>query len=187
MKSGDKTSAADVMGLLQNGGINRRDMSSLLISLREHIDKQHTMLLDITHCIAHTKRDKGYAFNYITSFSDHISRVAKKGGSFKSEVLFPIAEVIDELYLTLKSLGIDNVSKDALTQQSDLIQNLLAEILDETEFDIRHKHVDKCLLTKLSTNERSYFTFTIYFKGLQNARALRISRSVGLSFPVFSP
>jgi hypothetical protein len=162
-------------------------MVALLILIRESLSKNdQPMLLDISHCVAHSKRDRGFAFDYIESFLAEFIEIVNKGGTLKVNVLLPIDGVIKELSGALNDLGITVANEKLLLSQSNHIEQLLREILNGVEVKVTNKNVANCSFEVLRTQQGELFTFAAYFIGLERAPVVQLRANVAMAFPVLS-
>jgi len=186
MKPNDLKDLEQITLLMQAGDASRKDMVALLILLREYLSKiNQPMLLDISHCVAHSRRDRGQAYDYIDSFLKNFIKVVKQGGAFEVGVLFPIQEVVKELTDSLKNVGVVFADEQTLLLQSDHIMRLMKDILVGVEVKIAHLNVLKCTFQAGISNQGEEFGFIVSFTGLEKTRGLRIPANVAIGFPVF--
>src|SRR5690349_2016314 len=79
MKPNDLTESQRIIGLIEAGTASRSDVDFLLIHLREDL-REGDPIKDIAHCIAHSKRDRGYAFKYVEDFVNKVIEWIQSGG-----------------------------------------------------------------------------------------------------------
>jgi hypothetical protein len=186
MKPNDLADLRQITSLLQSGVATRRDMIALLILIREHLSKtRQPMLLDISHCVAHSRRDRGLAYDYIERFLEEFINAARSGGILRVRVLFPMHEVVEELVVALEDIGVANLDRETLQSQADHVEILLKSVLDEVTLQINHDNISKCSFEAGSSKQGDYFSFRTYFKGLEDAPVLQIPINVAIAFPVF--
>jgi hypothetical protein len=186
MKQNDLRDLTQIVELIRKGTAQRKDLIAGLILIRAHIDKNKgEMLLDISNCVAHDNRDRGLAFVYISSLVQEFIDCAKNGGSLKVNVLFPLDNVVDQLYSSLVRLGISSIERTDLDDQKEHIKNLLMDVLDGTSIDLGHPNVSKCLFQRNRSSQGEIMCFTTYFHGLEDAPVIQIPSNVAIAFPVF--
>jgi hypothetical protein len=103
MKSRDFSDAQIIIDNLKIGGVGRRDLIALLIYIREHIPND--MIRDIAHCVAHSDRDRGYAYSHVEAFSANFISAAENGGILKVEPVFPRDLLVKEFAKDLIAIG----------------------------------------------------------------------------------
>jgi hypothetical protein len=186
MKPNDISDLQQIVVLLQAGGATRRDMVALLILLRESLSKTaNPMLLDISHCVAHSKRDRGLAYDYIEPFLADFIEIVKKGGTLRVEVLFPIQKVIKELSSALNNVDVATANEKLLLLQVNHIRALFEEVLDGVELKLNHPNISNCKFEAGTSKHGDRFAFTTHFIGLEKAPVIQIPTKVGMAFPVF--
>jgi hypothetical protein len=181
MKESDKQATAQILIKLENGTASRNDVAALLMYLREELN-DNDPLKDVAHCVAHSDRDRGFAFNYINKFVNHFLEVATSGGVLQVEILFPLADIIDSLINALKLLKIP-VNEGALKAHMSEVRNLLSNVIADTKINIHHPKVTSCQFQEGNDGKRDLLSFTVYFnQAIQGA--LQIPTNVGMGFPV---
>jgi hypothetical protein len=181
MKESDKQATAQIVNKLEGGTANRNDVAALLMYLREELSNGDP-LKDVAHCVAHSDRDRGFAFDYITKFVDHFLEIATNGGALQVDVLFPIAYIIDSLINALKLLNV-SVDEQALKGHITEFRNLLSNVLADTKINIQHPKVSSCQFQEGNDGRRDLLGFNVYFnQAIQGV--LQIPTNVGMGFPV---
>lgn len=98
------------------------------------------MLRDIGHSIAHDSRDRGYAFEYVREFVEHVVDVLRNGGALKVPVAFEIGTILDQLHATAAKVGAQS-DASALHAQRPQFVDLLGDILDGTSIELPGREV----------------------------------------------
>jgi len=181
MKPNDLTESQRIIGLIETGTASRSDVDFLLIHLREDL-REGDPVKDIAHCIAHSKRDRGYTYKYVEDFVNKVIEWIQSGGRLVVKVLFPLDDVIEQLVKDLEAQGL-TVQRDAFHQQSLLLCSRLGEILDGVTLKLSNTHVIECVFDTASNNASP--NFNVRFRGLEHGGALRVYQNTALAFPVF--
>lgn len=182
MKPQDHQDAQDIIDHLKSGTANRRDLVALLIYVREQLPND--MLRDIAHCVAHTERDRGYAYTYIDNFVAHFIDVAERGGTLVVKPLFPIEDLVSQMHSDFSAINF-NVTLAELDAQRHALEGLLGEVLSDTSIKLRDSRVVSCQFQKLIDDGREILAFVVQTQKLQPG-ALTIPNNARVAFPVFS-
>lgn len=143
MKPRDFNDAQAIIKDIKTGKLGRRDLTALLIYVREQLPDG--MVKDIAHCVAHSDRDRGFAYSHVKTFASDFIAAAEGGGvaSVKVTPIFPRKTLIAELSGSLTGLGFD-VTKNDVTHNIGLIESYLADILADTVLLLQDPKVLSC-------------------------------------------
>jgi hypothetical protein len=180
MRPTTQTEAQRIVGCIEAGTASQSDVVTVLIYLREDLDDSDPVK-DISHCIAHSKRDKGIAFKFIEHFVDEFVAIVQYGGLVKVNVLFPLDEVIQRLIDDLQDQGL-TVQPNVFRRQSALLCKHLGDILNGVSLKLPNTHVVECRFATADTNPQR--SFNVKFRGLEKAKVLQIPANVAMAFPV---
>ena len=181
MKDSDRKATSHIVAKLEEGSANRNEIVALLIYLREQLDRNDP-LKDIAHCIAHNNRDRGFAFDYVTSFVDHFLEIVSSGGVLHVRVLFPLSDLVESLILVLEAQNI-SVDGQALRGHMKELHTLLSSILADTTIDIKHSKVRRCQFLQENDGVRDRLSCVIYFNQTIQG-IITIPSDIGTGFPV---
>jgi hypothetical protein len=181
IKLADLHDADAITGLLEDGTASRRDVAALLIYIREDITGD--LIEDIAHCVAHTKRDRGYAYRHISRVVNQMLAAFEKGGSFGVELVFPIEKVIEQLADVLIALGI-GVDRRKVIARQDALEHVLGSVLTETVIELPNPKVARCELALGLRHGKEVLTMNIHLSE-ELVGAVSVPTNVGLSIPVF--
>jgi hypothetical protein len=170
-----------IIDTIKMGNAGRRDLTALLIYVREHLPND--MIKDLAHCVAHSDRDRGYAYSHIDSFISNLITVAQHGGTLRVEPIFPRDQLISELAQDLIDLGF-NVTRDDIGQNIELIKSCLIDILADAVILLRNQNVTSCQIKKNDVGGKPMLVFVTHFRGLQPG-PLTIASGNAFASPVF--
>ncbi|WP_157480193.1 hypothetical protein [Leifsonia sp. Root227] len=125
-----------VARLASNEPVNRSDMVSLLILTRGYAPKG-SMLLDLGHSVAHDERNKGQTFEYLERYARRVRIVFTHGGRLHVPLAYPVEDVIRELNLVLRDLGLAvKLDPDDIATRQVMAAGI-ADALDGTSFALK--------------------------------------------------
>jgi hypothetical protein len=183
MKPRDLEDAQNIINAMKQGFLSRRDLTALLIYIRECIPND--MIRDIAHCVAHSDRDRGYAYSHIEGFVENFVEVAQRGGNLHVRPIFEKDELISKLTQDLKGIGLD-VEQDDIKQHYTIIENALRDILVDTSVQLRHPKVASCAFQEGAPDGAPILAFVVYTQGLSSGPVLAVPGNVAIACPVFS-
>lgn len=163
MKDNDLLDAQRICLQLELGTARRRDVTSLLMYIRN--DVAEGMVKDLAHCVAHSDRDKGYAFAFINQFMQHLISYVCNGGTLTVQTLFEIEDVIRELQSELAILGIHLDASKVSSHREPLLE-ALRENLDGVTVEVENSIVVSCIFVKQIVDHIIVFGFRVKFTGL---------------------
>jgi hypothetical protein len=67
---------------------------------------------DLAHSVAHSDRDRGYAYDYIKRFIAHLVQIIDNGGLLVVKPVFSKDELIPELAADLRDIGFNITEAD---------------------------------------------------------------------------
>ena len=185
IKERDFKDGQSIINGIQQGKANRRDLIALLMYIRE--DLPDDMVRDVAHCVAHSTRDRGYAYSHImrvtVSFMEMM--IFGKGEELFLEPVFPIGDLVRNLAADLDAIGFD-VTPRELETNTELIEILLQDILADTTVALDADYV-RCHFETLSINGATDLRFVVRFRNRPNFKNQRFKLLATLecSFPVF--
>jgi hypothetical protein len=103
------------------------------------------------------------AYDHIDAFVDHLLTIAEEGGMLDN-VLFRIREVVAALADDLTRVGVD-VDQALLQEHQSQLENVLAQILDETIVRLRDPRVRECQFGVGRVDGRDRLGFVVQFDG----------------------
>ena len=183
VKENDLEDARDVVQLIEAGTATKRDLLTLLMYVREEVPTG--MVKDLAHSVAHTSRDRGYAFERIERFVSHMISVFHKGGLLQVEPIFEANPLIRELSRELGKLGIP-LNRSIVFRNREPLFAAIEELLLGVTLELKHSEVTSCTFRKLEPNNHDTFSFVVMTRGLSNG-IIDIPENVGIAFPLFSP
>lgn len=134
MKAQDLADAQAIARLIETGTATRRDWVAFLIYIRESISDD--MIKDLAHFVAHTKRDRGYAHAYITSFAQQMYHAMTQGGKLDVHAVFDLNELVDQLCNDARTLGID-LDRAAVNAHRAELEATLSDVLDGSSMKLK--------------------------------------------------
>jgi hypothetical protein len=182
MKPRDFNDAREIIDCIKMGTLGRRDLTALLIYIREHIPND--IIRDIAHCVAHSDRDRGYAYSHIKAFASNFISVAASGGMLTVAPIFPRDELISKLAQDLIDIGF-NITRDDVAQNIKVIESALADILVDTVILLNDANIQSCRIQEGSVDCQSTLGFVIYPQNLPPG-VLTVPNGIGVACPVFS-
>ena len=191
IKARDFEDAQSIINCIQQGRATRRDLVALLMYLRE--DLPNNLIKDLAHCVAHSSRDRGYAYSHIMHVTVNFLELwlpgkdsVKQGRELFIEPVFPIDEVIMNMAADLQAIGF-NVVPLKLQSNAELIEALLRNILAGTMVALDRKVVRSCRFEEITLNEVTKLRFVIQFQNGIGSRGgiMDILSRFQWSFPVF--
>ncbi len=182
MKPRDFNDAQEIINCIKTGTAGRRDLTALLIYVREHLPND--MIRDIAHCVAHSDRDRGYVYSHIKTFASNFISVAVSGGTLAVTPIFPRDELISKLTQDLIDIGF-NITRDDVEQNIKIIESALADVLADTVILLNDANIQSCRIQEESADGQSTLGFVIYPQNLPPG-ALTVPNGIGIGCPVFS-
>ena len=163
--------------------MTRRDLTALLIYIRDHIPQD--IVREIAHFVAHSDRDRGYTYQHIETFVKNLIDIGNRGGGdLKVEPVFDKSKFIDVLTRDLIDLGF-NVTKADIENHYGLLQECLSDILTNTIVKLKNANVRQCTIELGPLNGTEILAFAIFFQGLDTS-IFHLYHNVGIACPVFS-
>lgn len=183
MKPRDFADAQIIINDFKTGKMTRRDLTALLIYIREQISND--IVREIAHFFAHSDRDRGSTYTHIESFVQNLIDLGNQGGGILTvEPVFNKTDLIDVLTRDLVNLGFDVVKAD-IEGNYELLKNCLSDILTNTTVKLKNANVRQCTIELGPLDGREILAFSIFFQGL-NPGIFHFSHNVGIACPVFS-
>lgn len=183
VKENDLDDAKKIALLIESGTATKRDVLALLMYVREELP--NGMVKDLAHSVAHTSRDRGYAFNRIEKFVSHMISVFQKGGTLKVEPIFEANPLIKELSKELGRLGIP-LRRSITYRHREALFAAIEELLVGVTLELTNPNVTTCTFERLNSDDPDTFCFVVRTRGLSNG-AITMPENVGTAFPLFSP
>ena len=182
MKSRDFNDAQNIINGVKVGNVTRRDLTALLIYVREHLPND--MIKDIAHCVAHSDRDRGYAYSHIKTFASNFISVARSDGVITVAPIFPRDAFASKLSQDLVSIGF-TVTQADIEQNIEVIEAYLTDILADTVILLNNSDIKSCRFEEGRVDGKSTLAFVVYLQGLRPG-TLDVPDGVGVACPVFS-
>ena len=186
IKERDFEDGQSIINCIQQGKANRRDLIALLMYVRE--DLPDDMIKDLAHCVAHSTRDRGYAYEHITRvIASFIEMLLLGSGELFIEPVFPIDELVDNLIADLSGIGFD-VVPSKIQANAGLIEVLLRDILAGTVIALDREYFRACRFATITLNEVTKLRFDVQFHNRPDFKNERYAFMAKLqwSFPVFN-
>ena len=183
MKPRDFDDAQKIINSLKTGNLDRRDVTALLIYVREELPND--MIKDLAHSVAHSDRDRGYAYKYIDKFVSDLINTTRRGGIISVKPVFSKDELISKLAEDFINIGF-NVTEIDISKNYEILETCLIDILDDTSIRLNHPNIRSCRFNRWSKGERPKLAFIVLTQGLASGGILGIPENVGMAFPVFS-
>jgi hypothetical protein len=165
--------------LIESGTARERDVLALFIYVREELP--NGMVKDL----AHSTRDRGYAFDRIETFVAHMISVFHKGGILKVEPIFGANALIRELSRKLGKLSIP-IKRSTVYRNRRALFAVIEELLLGVTLELTNPNVESCTFERLAPNDSDAFCFVGRTHGLTNG-IITVPENVGVAFPLFSP
>jgi hypothetical protein len=183
MKPRDFEDAQKILNNLKTGNLGRRDVTALLIYVREELPND--MVKDLAHSVAHSDRDRGYAYKYINKFVSDMIHVTRHGGAIPVKPIFSKSDLVAELAKDFSDIGFDVTEAD-IDRNYEVMEACLVDILDDMSIHLVHANVKSCRFTKWNDEEMPKMAFVVFTQGLASGGVLQVPENVGMAFPVFS-
>jgi hypothetical protein len=183
VKQNDLDDAKKIAVLIEAGKATKRDVLALLMYVRDEIP--NGMVKDLAHSVAHTSRDRGYAFERIERFVSHMMSVFQQGGSLKVEPIFEANQLINELSRDLGKLGIP-LKRSTVYRNREPLFAAIEELLLGVSLELKNPDVISCTFERLDPNNPDTFSFVVRTRELSNG-IIDLPDNVGIAFPLFSP
>jgi len=182
MKKNSKLDVQNIISAIENGDVDRNSLKILLIEIRDYLPK-NSIIKELSHFIAHPKRDKGAAFSHLQTFVDDFIKCAKYGGEFTVKGVYNKEKVIENLISELQRLGF-SVDENLLKKNSTLIINCISEIIDDTEIDINNKDIIEAKILHQKVENEKQLCFIFKPKDMAG-KGLRLYSNVDIGFSFF--
>lgn len=180
----DKNSIQKQIDLLVAGNFDSENIELLLVRIRDNVIKKDSLLKEICHFSAHSKRTKGYTFDLtLKKVSDMLTKL-KKGGKWKVEPIFNKDDLFDEL---VEFLLINNISinKSQLTNNKNLFFKSLFNFLDKIEIDIRNQDIDKIVFEYYIDKLNDFHMVFVITLNKDIAGVVHLRKNVSIALPLF--
>ncbi len=180
MKANDLADAQQIAKLIEEGSASKRDVLALLIYIRDEIP--NGMVKDLAHSVAHTTRDRGYAFDQIERFASTMIRVFQSGGMLPVEPIFPSDRLIKELSRHLHSLGV-RIDRPQTYRNRGPLLACLEELLEGVSLELKNPRIESCKFERLGDENNEKFGFVLKTSGLTGV--INVPEHVRIACPVF--
>jgi hypothetical protein len=138
---------------------------------------------DLAHFVAHSTRDRGYAFTYTERFVQDMVEWLTNGGALHVAPIFVFEDVLRELCADLKPHGIA-LDAGKVNRNKVKLKAVLLDLLDGVSLKLNNPAVASCMFEKahVDDSERLLFIVTTA-KRLQGA--LTVPQNTPMAFEVF--
>jgi len=183
MKQNDLEDAKQIANLIEEGTATKRDVLSLLIYIRDEIP--NGMVKDLAHSVAHTSRDRGYAYDRIEQFVSTMIQVFERGGKLEVKPIFPVDKLIKMLCKDLAMLGIQIDRPKTYRNRGPLLA-VIEQLLLGVSLELKNPNIVSCIFERTPAEGLDAFCFVLQTHGLSNG-VITIPPEVTIAFPVFGP
>jgi hypothetical protein len=183
VKQNDLEDAKQIANLIEEGTATKRDVLSLLMYIRDEIS--NGMVKDLAHSVAHTSRDRGYAYDQIEHFVTTMIQVFESGGKLEVKPIFPVDKLIKEFCKDLAKLGIQ-IDRPKTYRNRCALLGVIEELLLGVSLELNNPNIESCVFEGTSDDGPDAFCFVLQTHGLSNG-VVTIPPEVRIAFPVFGP
>ncbi|MFZ2072745.1 MAG: hypothetical protein WAV10_03655 [Minisyncoccia bacterium] len=140
----------EIISRIQNDNFSGVEIRALLIILRWHTNSK--IIKELAHFVTHDDRNQGITQESVQEIFNKFINLIELGEVFSSDPIFQQVDIINQLYVSLKNLNLQNLNENLLKQYGSKIMLEILKIIAETKIVLDpNSKITECYLSSVES------------------------------------